>query len=239
MEAAAKHEWEFGLGETFVFAVVWKWAIEIIDAYARWEMATGLDRHLHFLASPITVPIVLIFGLILIHRSLQSRLVASFATPSALRDASGKTIVHKATVPSVWITILVVFGAFLTAGVYAILWIMFYNPAPNLLAQVIPVPSICKTQECWPKSKPQHGEPLPDAIAQSGKNNIAQVGNNNSATITGAIPFRTLTETQRQGIMKFVKTLPESVLVSVGGVYGSGDAVAMQESSSPSLMGDI
>jgi len=45
-------------------------------------------------------------------------------------------------------------------------------------------------------------------------------------TITSTIPFRTLTDDQKRGIAAFVKTLPESVLVSVGGVYGSADAVS-------------
>jgi hypothetical protein len=52
------------------------------------------------------------------------------------------------------------------------------------------------------------------------------VGNNNSATITAVIPFRVLTEDQKQGITAFLQTVPQSVLVSVGGVYGSGDAVS-------------
>jgi hypothetical protein len=52
-----------------------------------------------------------------------------------------------------------------------------------------------------------------------------QFGNNNQATVNcGSVPFRTLTESQKQGITRFLQTVPKSVLIAVGGVYGSGDA---------------
>jgi len=59
-----------------------------------------------------------------------------------------------------------------------------------------------------------------------GADSIAQIGGtNNSAIITSPIPFRVLTDRQKEGIGEFVKTLPPSVKVAIGGVYGSGDAV--------------
>jgi hypothetical protein len=36
-------------------------------------------------------------------------------------------------------------------------------------------------------------------------------------------PIRQLTEVQKQGITNFLKTIPQSVLVLIGSVYGSGD----------------
>jgi hypothetical protein len=55
--------------------------------------------------------------------------------------------------------------------------------------------------------------------------NVQVGGSNNQATTNcGSIPFRVLTDQQRQGIIAFVKTLPESVKITVGTVDGSGDA---------------
>jgi|SRR5208283_3414782 len=64
-------------------------------------------------------------------------------------------------------------------------------------------------------------------IATGPCSNVQVGGTDNQATTNcGSVPFRTLTESQRQGIAKFIQTLPKSVLVTVGGVYGSGDAVS-------------
>ena len=78
-------------------------------------------------------------------------------------------------------------------------------------------------------------EPPSRSIQQnnSGGTNVQQAttGDNSPiidspVIIASAIPFRTLTVDQKRGIAAFVKTLPQSVLVSVGGVYGSADAVS-------------
>jgi hypothetical protein len=78
------------------------------------------------------------------------------------------------------------------------------------------------TKELHPTDKPRSAV----NINQQGRDNIAQVGNYNSAPITAAIPFRVLTEDQKRGIAEFLNTLPPSVLVTIGGVYGCGDAVS-------------
>jgi hypothetical protein len=50
-----------------------------------------------------------------------------------------------------------------------------------------------------------------------------QQGGITAAQIIETPPIRQLTEAQKQGIENFLKTLPQSVLVTVGSVYGSSD----------------
>jgi len=78
-----------------------------------------------------------------------------------------------------------------------------------------------------------HAKPATPAVAPSvgtinqGPCGVIQVGGTQN-TATGGnctpIPFRTLTDTQRQGIKIFLAGIPSSVLVSVGGILGSSDA---------------
>src|SRR5664280_3089419 len=147
----AKVKAEFALGELLTFSGLLDAAVRLIDHYSRWEVLVSLEKHLGFFASPMTPFILLLAGLILIHRSMQQRAAELIqqASNAQLRDADGNPIVCAVKMPSVGVTVIVAICALMTACLYAILWIMNYEPppAPMIANTFISSPHICKTAD--------------------------------------------------------------------------------------------
>jgi hypothetical protein len=80
--------------------------------------------------------------------------------------------------------------------------------------------SVGKSKKSTPPSPPMsqecHGGDCAQSYGQSGGITAGRVEVNTP-------PKRTLTETQKQGIKDFLQNIPQTVLITVGSVYGSGD----------------
>jgi len=218
---------EFRIGESFLFAAVCKWAIELIDAYTRWEVLVNLERHIHFLNNPLIVPIILLFGLILIHRSLQRQIAIASQSPATLRDASGQIIPRKFVEGTygVWITVLIVFGAVAAAFLYAVIWIMTYNPIPPPpIAYRRSVPKIFETENRI-LSKPKIAAMKPPIVVNA-PGGIPIVGNRGvvtNPTINNYTPpSRRLSDEQRNLLAACLKTNPGKF--AVGAIANNGEA---------------
>ncbi len=76
------------------------------------------------------------------------------------------------------------------------------------------------------KTGPATTQSRPSApiILQHGQSNIAQVGNNNTASINAVPEVRTLTEAQKEGIAAFLNRVPPEIDMYAAGVQGSGDS---------------
>lgn len=172
----SRNKAQFALGEFFTFSGVLETAIRIIDHYARWESLVSLQEHIGFLASPVTSLVLLVAGLILIHRSMQQKAAELIRLPSEARlhDADGNLITPSIKMPSVGVTIAIIALGIVVALCVALIWIMRYEPPlPRIVRADIPVPMPCKTDECFPK--PSFNAFVP--INVSAPNGMPIVGN--------------------------------------------------------------
>jgi hypothetical protein len=131
--------------------------------------------------------------------------------------------------------------AWLLLFVYSVFEVAYADHKSLVIAESKTCPVEVKQQEASPKTKPGEKPKIAVTINQ-GKGSTANPGvivapikqgdcgvvqnggSNNSASPTCAPPVRKLTDVQKQGIGNFLKSIPLSVQVSVGSVYGSGDA---------------
>src|ERR1022692_1283975 len=159
---------------TFDFFV---WAL---DNYARGELLMTLREQLPpWLLNPAFVFVCMCGGLALLYLSHQQQLRRILARPSQLVDIDEYRGKERPgwLVPLLWVA----FGALIAAPALAFAYTLRYKGALPPQAHLRP-PPICKTADCWPK-KAAKGKESPVHIEQKGTNNIAQVGNNNQATI--------------------------------------------------------
>jgi hypothetical protein len=197
------------------------WAL---DTYARGNLLVSLHDQLPpILLNPGVGFLCMCGGLGLLYMAQEKYLASMQKSSTLIVDSKGNAYAGGSA--SKWLVpIGVVFLlALLAAPILALTFSLTYRgtppPSPK---EPGPPPLALHTTEQFAPAKAANRKSV--TIKQAGKNNIAQVGNNNSATITGVIPFRALTEDQKRGITAFLDTMPQSVLVSVGALYGSGDA---------------
>jgi hypothetical protein len=177
------------VGKSLTFTGVVDVAVRIVDYYSRWEVFMTFQQQFPLLASPIVPVILLATGLYLIHNSMQRAFLESIqrTRQAAPRDKEGNVdgnrVVPMPKAPSIKPTLAVVAGGVLLAGLLALIWLIDYNPLPEVMAHSIPVPHICKTVDCWPKPAEVPHIVRPIAVHQTGENNVSQIGNNNQATI--------------------------------------------------------
>jgi hypothetical protein len=197
------------------------WAL---DTYARGDLLMSLhDRLPPLLLNPGIGFLCMCGGLGLLYMAQKRYLASIKESKSSILDSRGKKYSNdsapRGLIPVSVVFLLALFAAPILSLSYSL---AYKGTPPHPPKGVTPPPfAFLTTRELESASHPKAAI----NINQQGKNNIAQVGNNNTASITSAIPFRILTENQKQGIAAFLQTMPPSVMVSVGGVYGSGDAV--------------
>lgn len=199
------------------------WAL---DTYGRGELLMNLHDQLPpVLVNPAIGFLCTCGGLGLLYMAHRRHVASQHANRRVLDHQGNEYLAtqtfHRWLVP-VGIAFLL---AFIAAPILAVTLTLAYAgpsvPPPRSI--VPPYFAFLTTKQLTPAAA-QSGSKSGISIQQQGRNNIAQVGNNNQATITSAVPFRELTESQRQSLAAFIRTLPPSVLVTVGGVYGSADA---------------
>jgi hypothetical protein len=177
------------------------WAL---DNYARIELLMRIHNQLpSFLVSPTTQFVCLCIGLGLLylsHKRQLRRVTVAASTERRLVDTSG---VEYSTIenPKWLIPVGIAFGlALVAAPILAIGYSLAYKgtpPAP-LKDMVLPPFASLTTKELA-RPRPMRGKAAVN-IKQTGGTNIAQVGNNNTAAVTATIPFRVLTDNQKQRI---------------------------------------
>jgi hypothetical protein len=183
---------EFILGEIFTFSGVVDAVIAAIDHYSRWEMLMSLQEHIPLLGHPLTPFVLVVVGMILIHRSMLKALAESPSEAQSvrLRDEHGGEIPPRVKSPKMTPIYVAVAMGCLTAIVVASIWILNYNPSPPTVTARIEAQKICKTGDCWPKKVPPAPLPrTPIIVTQnstaSDSPNIAQIQSPGSVALNG------------------------------------------------------
>lgn len=126
------------VGETILGFDVFRWFLQVLDSYGRWDTAVSLSNHLPpFFSGLWFTPISLVLGLMAIVIYVQRRT----ASPSSLiYDINSKEIPSKTSWKWLWVTCFVFLGSCGCAAVYAGVWLDRYEAPPIHTSSTAPYP---------------------------------------------------------------------------------------------------
>jgi len=211
------------------------WVLLLLEKKEQWEMLAELNRHLSFLSGSLWfIPsVVSAFLLTLIAQELRFK---RFVTENDARIIyEGE---HKMRVRSDWlwvkVTALVIFAVILLTTAGAIIALRFYDFQAPTLVQRIPVPRICKTADCVPKSRIAAKKQTVPPVVVNAPGGIPIVGNtgtvNNPTVNNYAPPERHLDdETKKQLNELYQSGLPAVVVYSTA----DGELYRLPRNSKP------
>lgn len=141
------------VGDSLIAWVVFQWIIRRIDDYGRWEAFMSLQQYSGFFSDPLFTPCALVAAILLLLVYQQVSLNRALAVPAPKRilDANSEEYFPRISYAWFWVTLCVIATSLMAGALFSILWLRFYTPPIPSSRQIVRVPPICKTVDCWPK----------------------------------------------------------------------------------------